>query len=546
MAKKPELSLAEFNQSLKAANLSVSPTIKAQLEAHQATVAAESIVPATKPKSSKGDSNLSILNSNIVKLTKAIQDNTKVLDAKSRVTKGNSPTSANDLSEKDIETQRVTDYQTGLLEKIEKNTRITVSSKEGSQEKESESSFVKLGLLGTTLAISLGAIVGTLIGQAKVMMGTLKLLAKMLPQNIIQSIVNTVRRIPQVISDMVTKVMVNIEYAFRIITDLFKNKFPNAFAKIEKTVIAFRDIAVNTFDKAKKIVISIAEVVTNVFKTLKEGFIKYFAEPISRGFKLIKEGSASVSNSVGKVGKFITGIGKFFGDIGKWFGSFAKVFKGTMLIAEKLAMPITVIMGLFDGITEAIKGYEKGGIMGGIQGFITGVFNSVVSSFLDLIKDMVSWVLDKLGFDEASKMLDSFSFTDIYTKFIDKLFHPFDTLKEIFTNLGDMISKLEIPKFTIPLVGDFGPWKPFAGITELSKTAAKTGGDITAPMPTSANQVYNQSAQNKEADKKGVQPKSSTVITAPTQVNNQTQNAYVKTPIRNNDNTINRYLAMNF
>jgi hypothetical protein len=64
--------------------------------------------------------------------------------------------------------------------------------------------------------------------------------------------------------------------------------------------------------------------------------------------------------------------------------------------------------------------------------------------------------------------------------------------------------------------------------------------------PSAANNVYGKSAQVAEADKRVPLTKSTNVVNAPTQVNNQTQTASFKRPIRNEDNTLSGWLKTKF
>ena len=89
---------------------------------------------------------------------------------------------------------------------------------------------------------------------------------------------------------------------------------------------------------------------------------------------------------------------------------------GTVL--GRLFLPFTIIMTVFDTVKEAIAGFEEGGILGGIAGAITGLLNSVFFLPLDLLKKAVSFILGKMGFEQAEKALDSFSFQDIVRKVI--------------------------------------------------------------------------------------------------------------------------------
>jgi hypothetical protein len=92
-------------------------------------------------------------------------------------------------------------------------------------------------------------------------------------------------------------------------------------------------------------------------------------------------------------------------------------------------------MGIFDTVSGAIDGFKKEGVLGAIQGGITGLINGVFMSFFDLVKDGISWILSAIGFDDAAKFLDSFSFSDLFASLMDKIFHPIRTLQEAFDGL---------------------------------------------------------------------------------------------------------------
>jgi uncharacterized protein YggT (Ycf19 family) len=137
----------------------------------------------------------------------------------------------------------------------------------------------------------------------------------------------------------------------------------------------------------------------------------------------------------GVVMKIIKSIKDFFGGIGEYFGKFAKVFGAVSKIVSKIFVPIQIIMGIFDTVSGAIDGFKKEGVLGAIQGGITGLINGVFMSFFDLVKDGISWILSAIGFDDAAKFLDSFSFSDLFASLMDKIFHPIRTLQEAFDGL---------------------------------------------------------------------------------------------------------------
>lgn len=66
------------------------------------------------------------------------------------------------------------------------------------------------------------------------------------------------------------------------------------------------------------------------------------------------------------------------------------------------------------------------------------------------------------------------------------------------------------------------------------------------PSAPAANNIYGKSAEVAAGDKQVPLTKSTNVVNAPTQVNNQTQNAMFKKPVRNEDNTLSSWLKNKF
>jgi len=157
---------------------------------------------------------------------------------------------------------------------------------------------------------------------------------------------------------------------------------------------------------------------------IKDTF-RFIMEPIEALVKLFKgigEGS--------KTGKFIKGMMETFGKVNKFIGTFGRLI-------GRLFLPITFIMTAFDTITGAIDGFTntEGNIvqkmLGSLGGAIKG-FMKIVTIPLDLVKDLISWIASKFGFTEFEKLLDDFSFTEMFGKVIDWLFVD---LPAFFTDL---------------------------------------------------------------------------------------------------------------
>jgi hypothetical protein len=128
----------------------------------------------------------------------------------------------------------------------------------------------------------------------------------------------------------------------------------------------------------------------------------------------------------GKMLNSLLGIGKSlqsgFGMIGSLLGSFGGTIKAVSGVVGKLFYPLTIILTAFDTIKGALDGYAEGGWLGALEGGIVGFVTSLVTKPLDLIKSVGSWIVGKLGFENAAEVLDSFSFTEIFTSMVGGIF----------------------------------------------------------------------------------------------------------------------------
>jgi hypothetical protein len=121
------------------------------------------------------------------------------------------------------------------------------------------------------------------------------------------------------------------------------------------------------------------------------------------------------------------GIMRYFDDLLMFFKPLTGMLKSMGAILGKLAMPIQVIMSIFDTVTGAMDGWNKtqgtwfDKLMGAIKGGLSGLLNGLIGGLLDLLKDGLSFVLDFFGFQDAAAWLDSFSFSDIITKGISNI-----------------------------------------------------------------------------------------------------------------------------
>ena len=345
-----------------------------------------------------------------------------------------------------IENKRLQEEQLKLLQKL-------TEKKEEDQKTAEKQKSTERGIGGilTALAVSLGTVVGYIKGYVKILKSITEAIT---PDELIKSIKN----------------------GFTKVKDFFGNvgKFiAEQFDKVKK-MFSFGDEG----SKIGKALESIKSTVSNFF------------EPIKDGLKMIEEGSDFVKKGVTWIDGIVDTIKGFFGGVSKFSGSFVKVFKGTMKVFEKLALPLTVIMAIWDSVKGAIEGFEKEGVVGAIKGAITGLVDSLVTGPLDMLKSAVSWIVGAFGFEEAEKFLDSFSFSDLFKQYIDAIFSPVDTLKKMFDGAVDIIKNISIPEisFTIPIIDkkvSIGPFYPFGKSEEKSATAAPAAPAAQTPTPRS-------------------------------------------------------------
>lgn len=173
---------------------------------------------------------------------------------------------------------------------------------------------------------------------------------------------------------------------------------------------------------------------------------------------------ATISDSIGNiaksflnVGKMITGavsttadLGSKFSNILKPLKSFVGAIKSVAGVVGKLFVPITIALTVFDTITGIIDGYAEGGILGALEGGITGFFNSLIFGPLDMLKDLVSWIAGKLGFENFSAILDSFSFSELFSSLVSSLFGG---VKGVFAVITDLFTFGEEDMTALGLLG---------------------------------------------------------------------------------------------
>ena len=218
---------------------------------------------------------------------------------------------------------------------------------------------------------------------------------------------------------------------------------------------------------------------SKLFNLLGKIFSIFGNSPILRTLSGI---GAVVSSGAGALGDILKGVTHFF-KVGVKIGGV--LAKPLLLITKPLAAalkflggPFTLaITGAISGIMGAIKGFKEGGLIGGLKGFLVGAFDGLVGSLLDIVKDGISWIAGKLGFSEFSKFLDSFSFTELYSKYI------IDPIFEMYNSIGKFIG--DIPG----LVTDFFVALP-SKLGELFSAASDSIGNVAGDLGKAIDNLY--------------------------------------------------------
>ena len=190
---------------------------------------------------------------------------------------------------------------------------------------------------------------------------------------------------------------------------------------------------IKTFFMNNKFFTTIAKFGDDLIKMLKSAFA-----PLRSLFNMIKSTSTSMAalagtgGTIGKIMAFARGLGATLG---------------------KLFLPITIVMSAFDFITGFIDGFKESEgnnivskFIDGVGGGLSKMIGNLIGIPLDLLKDGVAWILGKLGFDDAKKILNDFSFTDLIKNIVmapyKMVSSAIDYIVGIFTGENDVIGDI--------------------------------------------------------------------------------------------------------
>lgn len=185
--------------------------------------------------------------------------------------------------------------------------------------------------------------------------------------------------------------------------------------------------------------------------------LKDFTQLFSRVFEpmiqnLNKAGKSTRSSSKGiqTLGTTIVNFFKALKPVKTAFGVLGKVataFSGIGRVFGRLFLPITIIMGIFDGLKGATKEMDKykdagffSKLFAGTLGFLSGVIQGLIGIPLDLLKSLVGWIAGKLGFEGVQEFLSNFSFADsigqLFSAIIGGVLGFVQNIKDTIADIG--------------------------------------------------------------------------------------------------------------
>lgn len=165
---------------------------------------------------------------------------------------------------------------------------------------------------------------------------------------------------------------------------------------------------------------------------------------IAAPFKSFLNGVRNIGKAlmpVKNVAKGASGIGKFLQPVFKIAKSFFSVFRAFGQVIGKILIPVQVIFSVIDGIRGFIDGFknQEGGflkkLVAGLSGAMKGIFQGLIGIPFDFLKNAVAWLLGKMGFENASEFLKSFSLKDLIGKLFDGINRIWQGILDFFGNM---------------------------------------------------------------------------------------------------------------
>jgi lysozyme family protein len=147
-------------------------------------------------------------------------------------------------------------------------------------------------------------------------------------------------------------------------------------------------------------------------------------------------GAGAVTKEAGVIGRMMSSVVKMMPMLGR----VATILKAVPYLGEV----IIAITALISFIPAFMKGYKKGGFIAGLTAGVEAVIKDIVVGFGDLLKSIVSWVLDELGFHKFSAALDKIDLSKVWDNIVGGIK---DTIMSVFHWIGDIFSGFDPLKF---------------------------------------------------------------------------------------------------
>lgn len=196
--------------------------------------------------------------------------------------------------------------------------------------------------------------------------------------------------------------------------------------------------------KTKEVFKGVTNKIKTIFGKIRSvmSFLMTPFKPFLEDAKVLrKQIGTTTKKSGGIIQKIKDGFKTIRDNFKRFGGMFGKVFEFFRRFG-RVSGPISVIFGVIDAFNGMIDGFKTDGIVGGFFGAISGFLKGFVGIPLDLLKSVISWVAEKMGFENFSEFLDSFSFTDmigsLFSSITDVVGGFIDSIINDFKNMSFM------------------------------------------------------------------------------------------------------------
>jgi hypothetical protein len=141
----------------------------------------------------------------------------------------------------------------------------------------------------------------------------------------------------------------------------------------------------------------------------------------SKQLGVLAKGFGTMIASLGKVGTFLSSIGSSVATFLKTSSTIAKILGPIGTVLGKLALPITIIMGILDGIGGFMKGYaDTGSILTGIREAFVGIIDGLVGTLVRFAGEIIAFIPDIIGLDAVAETI-----TDLFGGVVDGFMNMF-------------------------------------------------------------------------------------------------------------------------